>query len=96
MCMPNEQNRPATQETDPFATPSILMQYTLRKDVLRNVRASVKDGQEALPHFAILVRSHIGMKMARAKNPTTPVSTTIKIGPMASDKPATAYSTSSS
>lgn len=45
---------------------------------------------------ASLVKSHMGMKMASAKKPTTAASPTIKIGPMASDRALTAYSTSSS
>ena len=49
-----------------------------------------------LGYFTILVRSHIGKKIARAKKPTTVVNKIIKIGPMASASPATAYSTSSS
>src|SRR4030042_3776876 len=35
-------------------------------------------------YLTILVMSHIGMKMARAKNPTTAASTTIRLGPIRS------------
>jgi len=45
---------------------------------------------------ATCVRSHMGMKMARAKKPTTAARATMSTGPMASAMPATAYSTSSS
>ena len=54
------------------------------------------DSQADSHYFTILVKSHMGRKMARAKKTTTTVSETIRMGPMASDSPLVAYSTSSS
>ncbi len=41
-------------------------------------------------YLAILVMSHMGRKIARAKKPTTAASPTMRIGPRASDIPLTA------
>jgi len=51
---------------------------------------------EFLHQRTILVRSHMGRKIAMAKNPTTAARPTIRAGPRASDSLLTAYPTSSS